>query len=172
MKTTDDQSELFIIVDKNDKIISYKTRAECRGNKNLIRRLIGVVIFNAKHEILLQKRSLTKDIYPGYYTISCSGHPTKGETYDRAAQREINEELGITDKLKLNFIKKIINSTDQAIEMLAIFTANYNGPINYNRIEVDKIEVLSGTKIKQLFVKNRLLLTPCARITLQELKII
>lgn len=172
MQTTDDQSELFIVVDKNDTIIGYKTRGECRGDRNLIRRLVGVVIFNAKGEILLQKRSLTKDIYPGYYTISCSGHPTKGETYKKAAQREINEELGITGKLKLNFIKKIINPTDQAIEMLAIFTANYNGPINYNRIEVDKMEVLSETKIKQLFIEGRLLLTPCAKVTLQELKII
>lgn len=91
----DKQDELFVVVDKKDRIIGYRTRYECHHNKNLIHRAIGVVVFNKKGQILMQKRSRFKDLNPGLFTISASGHVTKGQTYYRAAQRELEEELGI-----------------------------------------------------------------------------
>src|SRR3989344_6886437 len=102
MKTTDDQSEIFVVVDQNDKIIGYKTRKDCHSNKSLTHRGTGIVIFNDKGEILIQKRSTTKDTDPGYLSTSASGHLQKGETYKDAAEREMFEEIGIKTKLTFN----------------------------------------------------------------------
>lgn len=47
-------------------------------------------------EILLQKRSMNKDSYPGKLDISCAGHVPAGMDYDSNALKELSEELGIT----------------------------------------------------------------------------
>ena len=48
-------------------------------------------------QVLLQKRSADKDSFPGWLDTSSAGHLDPGETFDQGAQRELAEELGITD---------------------------------------------------------------------------
>ncbi len=74
MKTTDNQNEIFDVVDEDDNVIGRVKRGEANRNKNLIHRSIGVAVFNRKGEIYLQQRSSTKDTDPMCWTISCSGH--------------------------------------------------------------------------------------------------
>ena len=50
-------------------------------------------------EILVQKRSSTKDSNPGCYDISSAGHISAGQEPDDAAVRELEEELGIKASL-------------------------------------------------------------------------
>ncbi len=47
------------------------------------------------YEVLLQKRSMEKDSYPGCYDISSAGHVAAGGGYLETALRELSEELGI-----------------------------------------------------------------------------
>ncbi len=49
-------------------------------------------------ELLLQKRSLGKDSYPGCYDISAAGHIPAGSDYLECALRELEEELGLKAK--------------------------------------------------------------------------
>lgn len=62
-------------------------------------RTVHVWIIRKKAEghidVLLQKRSRSKDAYPGCYDISSAGHIPAGEDYGTAALRELHEELGI-----------------------------------------------------------------------------
>ena len=52
-------------------------------------------IHNGKTQVLLQKRSLNKDSYPGCYDISSAGHIPAGHDYLESALRELKEELGV-----------------------------------------------------------------------------
>lgn len=45
--------------------------------------------------VLLQKRSLEKENWPGYWDVSAAGHVSAGETAADAAVRETFEELGL-----------------------------------------------------------------------------
>lgn len=47
-------------------------------------------------QLLLQKRSLEKDAYPGCYDISSAGHIPAGQDWIPSALRELQEELGVT----------------------------------------------------------------------------
>ena len=47
-------------------------------------------------DVLLQKRSASKDSHPGFYDISSAGHIAAGEDYLPTAVRELSEELGIS----------------------------------------------------------------------------
>jgi len=48
--------------------------------------------------MLIHRRTLTKEEFPGVWTSSCSGHVSAGETYDETAPRELWEELKVPAK--------------------------------------------------------------------------
>ena len=48
-----------------------------------------------KWQVLLQKRALTKDSFPGRYDTSSAGHIQSGDEPLESAMRELQEELGI-----------------------------------------------------------------------------
>lgn len=166
MKTTDDKNELFSVVDKNDKIIGFKTRGECHSNNKIIHRGSGVVIFNKKGEILLQKRSQTKDTYPGYFTTSAAGHVAKGESYSKTAKREMQEEIGVKPRIK--FITKFTWHDNRESEIDALFTAIHSGPFKVYKTEVEYVQFVTKDQLK----KMRTELTPFATKCFQELKLL
>lgn len=168
--TKDDQRELFIVVDKNDQILGHRTRFECHHDKSLIHRAGGVVIYNQKGEILLQKRSQYKDLNPGFFTISCSGHIGKGETYQKAVSRELKEELGVETKIK--FIKKFLVYSPGETEMFSLFEARHSGPFKPNPDEVEKVDFFSKEKIRELFKRDELPLTTCAKESLRRIQVL
>lgn len=51
---------------------------------------------DGKHQILLQKRSMEKESFPGLYDTSSAGHIPAGDEPLPSALRELQEELGIT----------------------------------------------------------------------------
>jgi 8-oxo-dGTP pyrophosphatase MutT (NUDIX family) len=53
------------------------------------------VVFNSGGELYVQKRTQTKDVFPGYYDVAAGGVVLAGESYEEGAVRELAEELGI-----------------------------------------------------------------------------
>lgn len=159
----DDQGELFVVVDKNDKVLGYRTRHECHTDKSLIHRGVQVGIFNNKDKILLQKRSLKKDLYPGMFTLSATGHVNKNEDYEDTAKREVQEELGI--QASVRYLTKYLIEKEKETEMVALFKSYHAGPFYYNKDEIDGVAFYSKEQVKKM--KNKL--TPSAQRSLQEL---
>ena len=54
-----------------------------------------VRLHQGRIQVLLQKRSQSKDSFPGWLDTSSAGHLDPGESFDTAARRELSEELGI-----------------------------------------------------------------------------
>ncbi len=86
--------EFFDVVDARDEVIGRAPRREVHA-RGLWHRAVHVLVFDATGRLFLQKRSMRKDVAPGLWDSSCSGHVDSGETYDHAAERELGEELGL-----------------------------------------------------------------------------
>ena len=149
MQTTDNQKELFIVVDESDKILDYKTRYECHHNKNLIHRSSGVFLFNSKGEIALQKRSMTKDTYPGFYTLTASGHAAKGESYLQSILREMNEEIGV-ENIQLEYVSKQLIENPTEREIGALFKGVYSGEFKPDSNEVEGVYYFNKSQILKI----------------------
>jgi len=102
-------SEYFYIVDENDNVIGKATREECHSNPELIHRSVYVFVLNRKGEIFIQRRSLKKDLYPGFYTAS----PLR----------------------RLGKVKSF-SKTEREISM--IYICRYDGPIRFDRKEISE----------------------------------
>jgi isopentenyldiphosphate isomerase len=87
--------ELFDIYNQDGSPAGYIASRDDAHRLGLWHRTVHIWIRNNKGELLLQKRALTKEVYPGYWDISCAGHIDAGESPETAALRELSEELGV-----------------------------------------------------------------------------
>ncbi|MCX6791570.1 MAG: mevalonate kinase [Candidatus Gottesmanbacteria bacterium] len=168
--TTDDQDELFVVVDRNDNILGYKTRRECHHDPSVIHRTVGVLMYDAKGRLLLQKRSMTKDMEPGLWGISAAGHVTRGQSDEEAAHRELKEELGID--VPLTFVKKFITVNDQESERAALYQGVSDGPFRPEASEVSDIKFFEPRQLRLLAASKSLKMTKAAEQTFHEVGIL
>jgi 16S rRNA (adenine1518-N6/adenine1519-N6)-dimethyltransferase len=118
--------EQFDVVDENDQVIGTKPRSEVHA-RNLLHRAVHILVFNQAGELLLQKRSAWKDREPGKWDSSAAGHLEPGESYEAAAARETEEELGI--RPTLTPLGKIRACSNTGHEFVEVFTAQSEGPL-------------------------------------------
>ncbi len=86
--------EWFDVVNERDEVVGREVRRKVHA-LGLWHRAVHVLVFNRAGEVFLQKRSMSKDLSPGLWDSSCSGHLDSGEDYDVAAVRELAEEIGV-----------------------------------------------------------------------------
>lgn len=140
-------SEFFEIVDANDQVIGKALRSECHGNPQLIHRVAHVLVFDRQGRLLLQKRSMSKDVQPGKWDTSVGGHLDPGESYEEAAKREMFEELGISG-IPLTFLHAYQMRSDFESENVATFTACHDGPFPFSVVEIEKVRFWTPQEIE------------------------
>lgn len=126
--------EIVQIVDRHNRKIGHQSRARMLSDK-LIPRASYVLVCNDKHEIFLQKRTETKDIYPGYWDVTAGGVVLADESYEDSAARELAEELGVRD-VPLHFLFDHYHENDGKRVWSRVFTCHHNGPFLLQETEV------------------------------------
>ncbi len=66
---------------------------ELFGEERLL--VVHVCVLNSRNELLIQRRQLSKDRYPGCWDLSAGGFVLSGEDSSAAARRELYEEIGL-----------------------------------------------------------------------------
>ena len=73
-----------------------KTALKSEAHKNgWFHATVHIWLFTSDEKILLQKRALTKKVFPGLWDISVAGHIGAGESILASAKREVYEEIGL-----------------------------------------------------------------------------
>jgi isopentenyldiphosphate isomerase len=135
------------IVNEKGEIIGLAARSEIHGNPSLMHRVVHVLVLNKKGELLLQKRSLNKDVAPGRWDTSVGGHVGVGEDLILSAKRETEEELGIAE-CELEYLYSYIHSNPYETELVTTYRCTYDGPISFNRDEIDEVNYWTFSEIK------------------------
>jgi isopentenyl-diphosphate Delta-isomerase len=131
--------EEVILVDELDMPNGTMEKLEAH-RKGLLHRAFSVFIFNAKGEMLLQQRALSKYHSPGLWTNTCCSHPRPGEAVETAAGRRLKEEMGIDTPLEkvFDFIyRSEFENGLTEFEFDHVYTGTYNGSLLADKHEVN-----------------------------------
>ena len=156
-------AEILDIVNEKDEVIGQRERKDVHSS-NLVHRGAHVFVFNSKGEILLQKRSMKKDKYPGFWG-DMAGHVDSGDGYEETARRELKEEIGI--EAKLEFLMKFRKQVENDQEIITVFKCNHEGPFRINREEIDEVRFFSPEEIRDMLGRGEKF-APGARVALEE----
>ena len=164
----DDPDEVFNLVDLDDHVIGQVRRGEAHRNPALIHRSVQVLVFTHEGQLLLQRRSASKDLFPGYYCASASGHVASGENYPTTAERELAEELGIS--APLTYISKALVRSEPETELTALYVTVSDGPYQFHPTETDGGRLFAVHDVWDGIVRGDLPATPALRVAMDELR--
>lgn len=88
-------AELLVLVDSLDQALGALSKDACHDGDGVLHRAFSVFIFNRREQLLIQQRSQTKRLWPGYWANSCCSHPLAGESMSDAVKRRVEQELGL-----------------------------------------------------------------------------
>jgi len=158
--------EYLDIVDENDRLIGCDTRQNIH-DQHLIHRGVHVFVLNSRGEILLQKRSEEKDYYPGYYDASVGAQVLARETYENAALRETQEELGFKPE-RLTKVCDYKSYSERQRENRRLFICYCNGPFKIDKNEVKFVRFYTPGKISAAIKEEKMKFTEGFKISFQN----
>jgi len=112
--------------------------------------------FTSDEKILLQKRALTKKVFPGIWDISVAGHIGAGEEVLEGAKREVFEEIGLIledkDFIKIGTRIHQVNHENgiQDNEHHHVFIAELKTPISELTMQPEEVAGLELWDLKVL----------------------
>ncbi len=128
--------EIFDVVNERDEVIGQELRREVH-RQGLRHRAVHVLVFNSRGEVFLQKRSMTKDTFPGAWDSSSSGHVDSGEDYDTCAIRELREEIGLRVATVPQRLFKIGARAETGQEFVWVYSQASEGPFELHPEEIE-----------------------------------
>ncbi|HTI98179.1 MAG TPA: NUDIX domain-containing protein [Dongiaceae bacterium] len=128
--------EIFDVVNERDEVIGQAPRQEVHA-RGLWHRAVHVLVFNARGEIFLQKRSMLKDTAKGKWDSSSSGHVDSGEEYDATAVRELHEEIGLVVPAPPQRLFKVDASAETGWEFCWVYRCESEGPFTLHPEEIE-----------------------------------
>ncbi|MCX3291085.1 NUDIX domain-containing protein [Streptomyces sp. NEAU-H22] len=87
--------EILDIVDENDRVVGQCPRGEVYA-RGLRHRCVFIQARDAEGRIFVHRRTPTKLVFPSLHDMFVGGVVGAGESYDTAALREAEEELGVS----------------------------------------------------------------------------
>lgn len=97
------EEEPLILVDEADNEIGFLSKGECHDGEGVLHRAFSIFIFNSDGELLLQRRSADKRLWPLFWSNTCCSHPRRGESMEQATERRLAQELGMAGDIRYLF---------------------------------------------------------------------
>jgi 8-oxo-dGTP pyrophosphatase MutT (NUDIX family) len=141
----DPAGELVVIVDRDNNITGSATRRQMRAER-LPHRCTYILVFNSRGELYVQKRTMTKDIYPGYWDPAAGGVMQVGESYEQSAAREVDEELGVRG-VELRPLFDLWFEDERSAVWGRAFTCVYDLPLTLQAEEVESVELMTPGEV-------------------------
>lgn len=146
------KEEQLEIINGHGQIIGIAPRSQVHGNPSLLHKVVHVIVVNRDGDLLLQKRSMNKDVAPGLWDTSIGGHIEAGEDLETALRREAYEELGIECRDRY-FLYSYIHSNSYESEFVYTYRCIHDGPFTFNPSEIDEVRFWKIEEIKEALDK-------------------
>lgn len=136
--------EFFDVLNEKGNFIGKTESREKCHKEGLWHKAVVVFIINSKNQVLLQRRSPNKRMWPNMWDVTAGGHVLAGEFGFEAIIREAKEELGIElNKNEMTFLGSSISTNNKADIINKHFNEYYivNKDLDETRLTLQKEEV-------------------------------
>ena len=135
--------ELVVLLDEDGRSVGTADKAGVHHADTPLHLAFSVHLFDDEGRVLVTRRALTKQTFPGVWTNSCCGHPAPGEDLADAVRRRVRQELGaeVTD-LRLVLPGFRYRAEQDGVvenEMCPVFVGSTPGPVDPDPAEVDSV---------------------------------
>jgi len=151
------KSELFDIVDENNKpleIIKERSLAHRDGDWH---RSVHIYVLNDKDEFLVHLRASFKDLRPNCWDTRFGGHVLAGDTVGHTAVKELEEEAGIKIEIK-DLLKGVTykwdGKTNREFNTVYFYKFKKGDVVKFNDNEVVEVKWMSFEEILKLLMNN------------------
>ncbi|MBH5334097.1 NUDIX domain-containing protein [Streptomyces pactum] len=127
--------ELLDIVDEDDRVVGRAPRGEATARR-LRHRCAFVLARDGAGRIFVHRRTARKLVFPSRYDMFVGGVVGAGESYDRAALREAEEELGVSGLPAPEPLFRFRYETPEHAWWSAVYQVRCDLPVNPQREEV------------------------------------
>jgi isopentenyl-diphosphate delta-isomerase len=146
----DADSDALILVDANDRSLGELSKRRCHEGRGVLHRAFSLLIFNGDGELLIQQRSMSKRLWPRFWSNSCCSHPRSGEAMEAAIHRRLYEELGV--KCELQFLFKFqyqaqFDADGAENELCSVFIGRSTDPVRINDEEISAWHWISPERL-------------------------
>ena len=80
--------------------------------------MVGIIVRSTTGSVLVHQRAADKDVWPSMWDVMVGGVVSAGETYEVAARRELNEEIGVEPE-RCRVIWPVAVFTEKAVPVKA-----------------------------------------------------
>lgn len=155
------RSMLIDVVNEQDEVVGQIRRDQAL-QAPIGFRTVHVFVFNSRGELLLQQLAPERDRFPARLGSSVAGYLFSGESYEQAAGRRIEQELGITDA-QLSSCGVVSMRDEQALKFVGLLTTEHDGPFTPLRSQIAYLEFLALAEIDRLLAEQPERFTPTFR---------
>jgi isopentenyl-diphosphate delta-isomerase len=161
----------IILVDEHDRPVGEEEKMRTH-ELGLLHRAFSVWVFNAKGELMLQRRAPEKYHCGGMWTNTCCSHPFPNETTKGAAHRRLREEMGfdceLTEVLEFIYHIDFPNGLTEH-EYLHVFIGHSDTDPILNPEEVSDFRWMSVEVLRKSIASDLEIYTYWSRLTLEKL---
>lgn len=129
--------EMVERVDEEGKTLGEVPRSRAHADPRLLHRVVHLLVLNRSGDLLLQKRSMAKDVAPGRWDTSVGGHVAPGEGVREALRREMREELGIEGEPEATYDWTWRGERES--ELVHSFLLVHEGPFLFPAEEIEEV---------------------------------
>lgn len=157
------KSEKIVVVNSKDHILGIKDKDLAHDFPGALHRAISVWVVDAFGKILITQRSSKKKLWPGYWSNTVCSHPRLGESYKKAGERRLYEELGF--KTSLAYLYKFryeakYRDVGLEKELCGVLVGKYRGDVFANSNEVADHKWVGWGELGAWILKSRDKFTP------------
>ncbi|MBD3239209.1 MAG: NUDIX hydrolase YfcD [Chitinivibrionales bacterium] len=151
--------EQVTVVDSRNRVTGSAPRWKMRAER-LPHRATYVYVFDSAGRLFVQRRTMTKDVYPGYLDLAAGGVVLADEDYHTAALRELAEELGVTG-VDIERLFDFVYVTEENHVFGEAFRCVWDGPMVLQAEEVASgrfwpIDEILAARVREQFTPDSL----------------
>ncbi|MEO5974635.1 MAG: NUDIX domain-containing protein [Ilumatobacteraceae bacterium] len=144
-------AELVQHVDRNGMVLGMVYRTKMRA-KNLCHRAVFVAVHSDDGRLLVHRRAESKDLWPGWWDLAVGGVVIGNESYEVAAMRELDEEIGING-VQLEYLGDGEYHDTSVSLMGRCYRTRSNGPFTYRDGEVEETRLVTPAQFANLTIE-------------------